>query len=424
MDKNNYKNRLVDAEISTYLKAMGAICIEGPKWCGKTWTSRYHANSEFLLGDPSGNFSNRNLAQTSPALILEGETPRLIDEWQEVPQIWDAVRYLVDDRGKQGQMILTGSATPQFKGTLHSGAGRIARIRMRTMSLFEAGKSTGLVSLNEIYEDRMKPVLTGEPDLNLIMEHIIRGGWPQSQDMPMEIAEKIPMQYIKAVIEDDINKIDGINRNKKKIELLLRSLARNESTMASIKTLIRDIKEVDDDDIDKATVSSYLDVLERLFLIDNIKPFSGKLRSPGRIKQAEKRHLADPSLACALMGANKKKLLEDFNTLGFLFEALCERDLRIYGQSIGAKIYHYQDYSGKELDAVLEFPNGDWVAVEIKLGADRIEEAAQNILNIKNKIQNDGGKVPKVGIVICGLEKAAYKRPDGVYVVPITALKD
>ena len=270
----------------------------------------------------------------------------------------------------------------------------------------------------------MKPVLTGEPDLNLIMEHIIRGGWPQSQDMPMEIAEKIPMQYIKAVIEDDINKIDGINRNKRKIELLLRSLARNESTTASIKTLIRDIKEVDDDDIDKATVSSYLDVLERLFLIDNIKPFSGKLRSSGRIKQAEKRHLADPSLACALMGANKKKLLEDFNTLGFLFEALCERDLRIYGQSIGAKIYHYQDYSGKELDAVLEFPNGDWVAVEIKLGADRIEEAAQNILNIKNKIQNDGGKVPKVGIVICGLEKAAYKRPDGVYVVPITALKD
>lgn len=423
MEKDDYKKRMIDDEVENYLKAMGAVCIEGPKWCGKTWTSRYHANSEFLVGDPSGNFANRNLAQTSPELILEGATPRLIDEWQEVPQIWDAVRYLVDKRGKQGQIILTGSATPQFKGVLHSGTGRIARLRMRPMSLFEAGKSSGLVSLNDICEGKLEPAFTGDVDLRLIIEHIMRGGWPQSQDMPIEFAEKIPIQYIKAVIEDDINKIDGINRNKRKIELLLRSLARNESTTVSIKTLIGDIKEVDDEDIDKATVASYLDVLERLFLIDNIKPFSSRLRSSVRIKQAEKRHLADPSLACALMGANREKLLSDFNTLGFLFEALCERDLRIYGQRIGAKIYHYQDYSGKELDAVLEFSNGDWVAIEIKLGADRIEEAAKNMLELKRKIENEGGRIPKACIVVCGLEKAAYKRADGVYVVPITALR-
>lgn len=423
MEKDDYKKRMIDDEVENYLKAMGAVCIEGPKWCGKTWTSRYHANSEFLVGDPSGNFANRNLAQTSPELILEGATPRLIDEWQEVPQIWDAVRYLVDKRGKQGQIILTGSATPQFKGVLHSGTGRIARLRMRPMSLFEAGKSSGLVSLNDICEGKLEPAFTGDVDLRLIIEHIMRGGWPQSQDMSIEFAEKIPIQYIKAVIEDDINKIDGINRNKRKIELLLRSLARNESTTVSIKTLIGDIKEVDDEDIDKATVASYLDVLERLFLIDNIKPFSSRLRSSVRIKQAEKRHLADPSLACALMGANREKLLSDFNTLGFLFEALCERDLRIYGQRIGAKIYHYQDYSGKELDAVLEFSNGDWVAIEIKLGADRIEEAAKNMLELKRKIENEGGRIPKACIVVCGLEKAAYKRADGVYVVPITALR-
>jgi len=423
MDIKGYKHRVVDEEIETYLQAMGALCIEGPKWCGKTWTSRYHANSEFLVGDPEGNFANRNLAELSVSAILPGDTPRLIDEWQEVPSIWDAIRYEVDKRGEKGQFIITGSSTPQRKGVLHSGAGRIARLRMRPMTLFESGKSSGSVSLRELCDGYIGTVLTGEVSLTGIIDSIIRGGWHESQDLPIDIAAKIPGQYINAVIEDDVYRIDGVQRNKRKLHLLLRSLARNESTTASNSTLVKDIKDTDSENIDRDTVKSYLDLFDRMFLLDDQKPFAAKLRSSVRVKQAEKRHLADPSLACTLLGATKDMLLHDLETLGFLFEALCERDLRVYGDSFGATLYHYQDYSGKEIDAVLELPDGEWVAFEIKLGANQIDGAAGNLLEIKKAIHDDGGKEPKVCCVICGMSNAAYRREDGVYVIPITALR-
>ena len=377
-----------------------------------------------MLGNPDGNFQNRQLAQMSPSLVLEGETPRLIDEWQEVPQLWDAVRYKVDQSGNKGQFILTGSATPNHKGILHSGAGRIAKLRMRPMSLFESGNSSGDISLKDICEGRIEPKISGEVDLRKLIDFIIRGGWPANQETTLKQAAYLPIQYIRAVLDDDVYRIDNVKRDKHKMELLLRSLARNEATTVTNKKLKNDIKEIDDEDIDVETVSAYLDVFQRLFLTDNQKPFEAKLRSSIRIKQAEKRHLSDPSLAAALLNATPEMLLNDLNTLGFLFEALCERDLKIYAESFDAELYHYQDYNNNEMDAVIAMPNGKWCGFEIKLGANQIDMAAENLIKIKNEIKASGGIAPDSLCVICGLSNAAYQRPDGVFVVPITALRN
>lgn len=424
MEREDYRPRLIDNIIDSYLEAFGAVCVEGPKWCGKTWTSSYHCKSEIMLGNPDGNFQNRQLAQMSPSLVLEGETPRLIDEWQEVPQLWDAVRYKVDQSGNKGQFILTGSATPNHKGILHSGAGRIAKLRMRPMSLFESGNSSGDISLKDICEGRIEPKISGEVDLRKLIDFIIRGGWPANQETTLKQAAYLPIQYIRAVLDDDVYRIDNVKRDKHKMELLLRSLARNEATTVTNKKLKNDIKEIDDEDIDVETVSAYLDVFQRLFLIDNQKPFEAKLRSSIRIKQAEKRHLSDPSLAAALLNATPEMLLNDLNTLGFLFEALCERDLKIYAESFDAELYHYQDYNNNEMDAVIAMPDGKWCGFEIKLGANQIDMAAENLIKIKNEIKASGGIAPDSLCVICGLSNAAYQRPDGVFVVPITALRN
>lgn len=424
MEREDYRPRLIDNIIDSYLEAFGAVCVEGPKWCGKTWTSSYHCKSEIMLGNPDGNFQNRQLAQMSPSLVLEGETPRLIDEWQEVPQLWDAVRYKVDQSGNKGQFILTGSATPNHKGILHSGAGRIAKLRMRPMSLFESGNSSGDISLKDICEGRIEPKISGEVDLRKLIDFIIRGGWPANQETTLKQAAYLPIQYIRAVLDDDVYRIDNVKRDKHKMELLLRSLARNEATTVTNKKLKNDIKEIDDEDIDVETVSAYLDVFQRLFLTDNQKPFEAKLRSSIRIKQAEKRHLSDPSLAAALLNATPEMLLNDLNTLGFLFEALCERDLKIYAESFDAELYHYQDYNNNEMDAVIAMPNGKWCVFEIKLGANQIDMAAENLIKIKNEIKANGGIAPDSLCVICGLSNAAYQRPDGVFVVPITALRN
>lgn len=424
MDRQNYRPRIIDRQVEEYLSAFGAVCIEGPKWCGKTWTSSYHSKSEIYLGDPAGNFQNRQLAELSPALVLEGETPRLIDEWQEVPPLWDAVRYQVDQTARKGQFILTGSATPNHKGILHSGAGRIARLRMRTMSLWESGDSSGKVSLEQLCHGALTPAMTGEVDLKRLIGLIVRGGWPGSLGLSPEQAALLPAQYLDAVIDDDVYRIDGIRRDTQKMRLLLRSLARNESTTATNKTLMRDIKAVDDEDIDANTVAAYLDIFQRLFLTENQPPFSSSIRSSVRVKQAEKRHFADPSLACALLKATPAGLLGNLETLGFLFEALCERDLRIYAESFGAHLYHYQDYKNQEIDAVIELPGGQWCAFEIKLGANQIDAAADNLLAIQRQIEADPeGKPPAVLCVLCGMANAAYQRPDGVFVVPITALR-
>ena len=295
---------------------------------------------------------------------------------------------------------------------------------MRPMTLFESGNSSGAISLEDLCNNKLKPTLTGEVELKKLAEYIVRGGWPGNIDAPIEQARLLPIEYLNAVIEDDAFRVDEIKRNKDKMMLLLRSLARNESTTVTNKTLKNDIKNIDDNDIDVDTVTSYLELFTRLFLLDNQKPFSAHVRSSVRVKQAEKRHFSDPSLACALLKLTPMHLINDLNTFGFLFEALVERDLKVYAESFGANLYHYQDYSGKEIDAVVELSDGHWSAFEIKLGANQIDKAAQDLIALKEAIVRDeGGNPPNVLCVICGMSNAAYQRDDGVYVVPITALK-
>ncbi|MGM9941919.1 MAG: ATP-binding protein, partial [Bulleidia sp.] len=323
------------------------------------------------------------------------------------------------------QRLQTGYSCLHNKGILHSGAGRISRLRMRPMSLFESGDSSGEVSLEKLCNNELSPVMTGEVSLQKLIQLILRGGWPASVHVPDEHAILLPEEYLKAVIDDDVYRIDGVRRNTGKMWLLLRSLARNESTTVSNGTLRKDIRDMDDEDIDVETVKEYLDIFDRLFITDNQPPFSSGVRSSVRIKQAVKRHFSDPSLACALLKVTSSSLLKDLETLGFLFESLCERDLKIYAESFGGKLYHYQDYRGKEIDAVIEMPNGNWCAFEIKPGANQIDSAAENLLNIRKAFEKDPkGKSPSVLCVISGMSNAAYQRPDGVYVVPITALKN
>ena len=425
MEIKNYKKRIVDAKLEKYLKLFGAVCIEGPKYCGKTWTGRYHAKSESLLYVNTGESSNEvELAKISPKIILEGEKPKLIDEWQAATNLWDEIRYDVDRTGLKGQYILTGSSTPQREGILHSGAGRFGKIYLRTMSLFESGDSSGDISLKDICEGKEISKATGEVDLKKLASLIIRGGWPGNLGYSSADSMKVVSEYIDLIINDDLYRLDGINRDKHKVKLLLKSLARNESTTVTNSTIKKDIKDIDNEDIDIDTVSSYLNALDKLFLLDNDEPFSVNIRSSVRVKQAEKRHFADPSLACAVLNLTEEKMINDLNTFGFMFEAMVERDLKIYADSFDAKCYHYQDYLNREIDSVIELNDGNWCAFEIKLGVKEIDNAAKKLRNIKESIEKDGGQAPSVLCVICGMSNAAYQRPDGVYVVPITALKN
>lgn len=424
-NKKLYKRRLIDETIENYLNVCGAVCIEGPKWCGKTWTSAFHSKSEFFVGDPTNNFSNRQLAELNPTLVLQGDTPRMIDEWQEVPPIWDAVRYIVDQRAEKGQFILTGSSTPKTKGIMHSGAGRIVRLRMNTMSLYESGDSCGKVSLYDLCNGNLNEQMLSEVSLEKLAYYIVRGGWPENISVGERNAHLMPRSYMQTVISEDINSLDDdMDYNRHKTELLLRSLARNEATTASDSALLKDIIENENESMSRNTIAKYLEALNRLFIFNNQQPYSPSLRSSLRVKQAEKRHFADPAMACALLSITQEKLLADLNTFGFMFESLVERDLSIYAQAFGGKLFHYQDYKNNEIDAVIELENGDWCAFEIKLGAKKIDEGAKNLIDVCADIEASGGKAPKIKCVICGLSNAAYMRADGVYVVPITALKD
>lgn len=424
VERDHYKPRLIDEKIEQYLETFGAVCVEGPKWCGKTWSSTFHSRSAIYLSDPANNFQNRKLAELAPQAVLEGQSPRLLDEWQEYPPLWDAVRHQVDVTGEPGQFILTGSSTPIHKGIMHSGAGRIARIRMRPMSLFESGDSSGLISLQDLCRGELTPVLTGEVDLQHLVHLIVRGGWPAGLKRKAEYAHLLPAEYIRAVLEDDVYRIDGIQRDSAKMRLLLRSLARNVSTTASLSKLRKDIIVEAQEDIDDKTIAAYLNVFQRLFLLENQPPFSANIRSSVRVKQMEKRHFTDPSLACSLMGATERMLMNDLNTLGFLFESLCVRDLQIYAGVMGAQVYHYQDYRGREVDAVIQREDGQWCAIEIKLGAKQIDAAAKSLIKLRDSIAAEpGGKPPVVLAVICAMTHAAYRREDGVFVLPLTALK-
>lgn len=417
-----YKSRLIEKHFDEYMKTFGAVCIEGPKYCGKTWSGRSRSESAAFIGDPNNNFQTRTMAQLSPNLVLQGDFPRLIDEWQEVPPLWDAVRFEVDKDNKKGKYILTGSATPNHKGIMHSGTARISKVRMGTMSLYETGDSTGKISLKSIFDGNLKAQLTGEVSLKQLIYFAVRGGWPGNIDTPEETCGNLAVEYLKAVVDDDMFKVDGVKRDSRKVWSLLHSLGRNESTLVSNSTLRKDMGAKDEIQINPDTVSDYLDILNRLFLLDDQPAFSTKLRSSRRLLKSQKRHFIDPSIAVAALSATPQMLFNDLNTFGFIFEALCEHDLKIYAEYNGASMYHFRDEKGNEADAIVEFPDGTWGAFEIKLGANQIDTAAEELINLRKIMEKEGGNPPKVLCVICGMTNMAYMREDGVFVVPITAL--
>lgn len=420
LTKNGYKRRIIDEKIEKNLKIFGAISIEGPKWCGKTWTSLNHANSVVYLNNVSNNFNERSLAQMDVDLILNKEYPELIDEWQEVPAIWDGIRFKCDEDNIRGKYILTGSATPVTKDIHHSGAGRIARMKMYTMSLYESGDSSGEISLQDLFKNNVKDKLTGKTDLKKLIYYIIRGGWPQSIGMKEDECLELTQNYINDVLNFDISSIDGVTRDINKMRMILRELARNESTIVNNNKIIKDVNE-ENAVASRNTVLEYIDVLEKLHLIENQIAFSINLRSSSRVGKSAKRHFTDPSLVCGILGLTTESLINDVNFLGFLFEALCERDLRIYIESYNGNLYHFRDNTtGLEIDSIVEMPNGDYGAIEIKLGTDKIEEAAHNLL----KFNKQAMRKPKFLCIISGLNEAIIKRPDGIYVIPITALKN
>lgn len=424
MNNKDYKKRIIDDTLKKYLETFGALLIEGPKWCGKTWTGSNASNSIFLLADPKNNFNNKQIALLNPDIVLNGDNPRLIDEWQEVPSLWDAVRGRVDESAKKGQFILTGSSAVDKSKYIHSGTGRIAHLKMRTMSLYESGFSDGVISLKDICYGTAIDCLTQNASLDKLIDCVLIGGWPSTIGMSVDQSIIVAKEYIKSVLNEDIYKVDNVKRDKHKVELLLKSLARNEATTVTNKTLKNDIKEKDYDDVDANTITNYLNLLNDLYLVENIRPYSSRIRSSLRVKQSEKRHFVDPSLPCAILHLTKDKLLNDLNYFGFLFESMVERDLLTYVDSFNAKLYHYQDYANNEIDAVIELEDSSWCGFEIKLGANQIDEAAKNLVRINNKIIEDGGKPAKSLCVICGLVNAAYRRPDGVYVVPFMSLKN
>lgn len=423
LTKNGYIPRLIDKSIDENLKIFGAISIEGPKWCGKTWTALNHSNSVVYLNNTVDNFKDKNLAEIDVNLILDKDKPELIDEWQEVPAVWDAVRFKCDFDDGKGKYILTGSSVPVSDKIRHSGAGRICKMKMYTMSLFESGDSSGDVSLADLFDGKIKNKLVDKVTLQKIAELIVRGGWPNAIDMPIEGAIKITKSYIEAVLDKDIIEIDGVHRSKQKMEMLLRSLARNESTVSSNKVLMKDVDDnvtEEDLNISRNTITNYLDVLERLHLIENQNSFTYKIRSRSNAGKNVKRHFVDPSLGCAVLNITPEKLMNDLETMGLYFEALSERDLKIYAENIGAKLYHYRENdTGVEVDAIVELSDGEYGAIEIKLGSNKIDEAVESL----NRFYNLAEVKPKFMCVICGLYDAVVKRPDGIYVFPITALK-
>lgn len=423
LTESGYLPRVVDDQLDSMLRTYGAVCVEGPRWCGKTWAALNQAESVTYIGDPAGNFQNRRLAELDPSLVLDGARPHLVDEWQEVPGIWDAAKFAVDRSRDRGVFLLTGSSTPQRKGVMHSGVGRIGTLAMRPMSLFESKDSSGAVSLKSLFEHPLGATPTGEVSLRRITELIVRGGWPDSLGGTIESAAELTRGYLELTVKDDASRIDGVRRNPHKLMMLIRSLARNESTLVSDATLRRDMLEFDDEPIAPDTVTDYLKVLRRLFMLWEQPAYDPNYRSPVRVGKKPKRHLADPSLAAAALGLGVEELMGDLNMLGFLFEGMCARDLAVYASAMGATLRYYRDAQNREIDAVVELPGGSWGAFEIKLGANQIDDAADHLIAMRGLMERDGSaRAPQVLAVVCGMSSAAYTRPDGVLVVPPTAL--
>ena len=424
LTKENYTKRLVDDEISELLKVFGAISIEGPKYCGKTWTALNHANSQVLLTKSDNPNSDYQKALINRELIYTDDYPELLDEWQSIEQIWDDVRTKCDEDGKSGKYILTGSSVPvKPEKIFHSGAGRIKKLKMYPMSLYESGDSEGIVSLTDLFEYKKIAVnLKNKPSIEKLADLIIRGGWPASLKFERKNYYRLPESYIEDVLDHDIN-YDGVIRDKEKMRMLLRSLARNESTLVTIEKLVSDIEEYttkENYQVSRNTVSDYLNVLENIHLLENQLPFSEKIRSSVRVGKTTKRHFVDPSLACSMLGLKQEHLIKDLELFGFMFESLVIRDLRIYIEYLGGRIYHFHDNNtGEEVDAIVELRDGNYGAIEVKLGVGKIDEAANNLLKFSRTCEEK----PKFLCVISGMIDYAYQRQDGVYVVPITALK-
>lgn len=421
-----YKSRIADEILERKLKGKGAVLIEGPKWCGKTTTAEQIAKSVLYMADPANGEQNLTLADINPSLLLTGDTPRLIDEWQLAPKLWDAIRFEVDHRGEEGQFILTGSAVPVDRNKIvHTGTGRFSWLLMRPMTLYESGESTGTVSLKDLFDGLS--TINGINNLSLedIAYLCCRGGWPRSIFLDKDIALDSAFDYYDAIVNSDMSRVDGVNRNPLRVKNLMRSYARNIGSQASIETIKNDMVNNDSFDLDTDTVFSYISALKKIFVIEESPAWNPNLRSKAAIRTSDTRYFIDPSIATASLGIGPEDLINDLNTFGLVFETLCIRDLRVYAESINGNVYHYRDSSSLECDAVIHLRNGSYGLVEIKLGGDRlIDEGAKNLIKLQNKIDTEKMKKPSFMMVLTATGNYAYKRDDDVYVIPVGCLKN
>ena len=419
----NYLNRITDERLKLYLRAKGAVLIEGPKWCGKTRSAEELAGSVLYMQDPDTSAMNKAIAQTKPSLLLEGETPRLLDEWQVAPELWNAVRFAVDKRRATGQFILTGSVIPARTDDMHTGTGRIARIKMRTMSLYETGDSNGDISLKALFDGETDAHSKSDVSVEKYAFLINRGGWPAvAKEADEKIAMTVAADYVEAIANEDISNADGVEKNPERVKALLRSIARHISCEAKIVTLVNDLV-ANDESLSHITIDNYLKALSKIYVIEDLPAWSAKLRSKTAMRTTAKRHYTDPSIATASLRASPKRLLADFNTFGLLFESLCIRDLRIYAESIDGRVYHYRDKNDLEVDAIIQLADGKWGAIEIKLGAGEVEKACNTLLKLKQVVDTEKMNDPSFLMVLTATEHA-FQLKNGVWIVPLGCLKN
>ena len=422
----DYKARIVDDMLKEKLESKGAVVIEGPKWCGKTTTAIQVAGSILRMDEPRNREANIQMAEIDPGRLLKGTTPRLIDEWQIAPKLWDATRYEVDTRGKEGQFILTGSAVPvESEEITHSGTGRFTWLLMRPMSLYESGDSTGEVSLQNLFERPDRIAGMNDFDIDRLAFLICRGGWPYAVGMKEKPSLLQAEDYYEAVIKSDINRADGVSKNPERVKRLMRSFARNQGTQISNTMLRDDIISNDTESLNEDTIASYINALKNIFVVEDMAAWNPNLRSKTSIRTSETRYYVDPSIAVAALGIGPKDLTNDLNTMGLLFETLCVRDLRVYAESIGGTVLHYRDKSGLECDTVIHLKNGRYGLAEIKLGGQKlIEEGVKNLQSLSNKIDTSKMPAPSFLMIIIGIGEFAYRREDGIFIVPIGCLKN
>lgn len=420
-----YKKRIADELLSLQLEAAGVVLVDGPKWCGKTTTALQQAASVIYMDDPVRKKDYLRLAETDVNVLLNGATPRLIDEWQVAPQLWDACRFTVDRRSEDGQFILTGSAEPVDQDKLtHTGTGRVGWVHMRPMSLYESGESNGALSLSDLFDGDFKAVEANELKLDDLCYLICRGGWPKSIGKSARVALKQSYNYIDAVAQRDMKEVDDVERSEITTRKLLRSYARHQATQATSGTIAADLSANEDKPLSDKTIISYLKALKKLFVIDDMEAWNPNLRSKAAIRTTDTRYFVDPSIATASLGIGPKDLHRDLNTLGLLFETMAVRDLRVYAEALDGQVYHYRDNNNLECDSVLHLRNGHYGLIEIKLGGETlIEEGATNLITLAKKIDTDKMYAPSFMMVLTGVGQFAYQREDGVYVVPIGCLK-